>query len=736
MAEQPGKQPKGTAKGYTFGTFKGVFTPSVLTILGVVMYLRLGWVLGSVGLAKTLLIVSMATSITFLTGLSLSALATNARPQRGGSYFFISRSLGVETGAAVGLPLFIAQALGIAFYVAGFSESVAAVFPLMHPRWVGVVTLVILALLAGKSADLALKIQFVVMSLIVLSLVSLFMGSGASLPTTGAATAPVTRKFWVVFAVFFPAVTGIESGLAMSGDLKNPGRSLPLGSIGAIVTGFFVYMIIPVFLWYTVTDKSLLLTQPLIMRNIARWGDLIILGVWAASLSSAMGALLAAPRTLQALARDRVIPPVFGRGFGKGNDPRVATGLTFAISLVGVLIGDMNVIAPVLTMFFLTSYGLLNVSAGIEELASPPSWRPTFRVPWNASLLGALACLSAMLMINTGATFVAVLVASGIYFTMERRSMRARWGDMRNAILMLIARAAMTRLARRKIHERTWRPNILVLSGSPTSRWHLIELAGAISHDRGFLTVAAVLPEDTSEERAGRIAETITQYLDKQGVSAFVKVYPAPTPLAGARVLVQTYGYGPVAPNTVLVGETDKPENYHEFANLILGASRQRQNVIVVREPEKETETMKPERIDVWWYGTQQNLGLMLALVHLLKRSATWRKTQLTLKSVATDEAKGAETRQRLESFIRNVRIDAKADVTVSPPDDIFEFIRERSGDADLVLLGIRAPRPDETPEEYSTYYAELLARSRGLPAAVFVMAAEDIDFRAIFREK
>ncbi len=316
MSESPGKP----ATGYRFGTFKGVYVPSVLTILGVIMYLRLGWVLGSVGLPKTLLIVTMASGITFLTALSLAALATNMKVGGGGAYFILSRSLGLEPGAAVGLPLYLAQALGIAFYVSGFAEALTVAYPQWQPRMVGIATLVILALIAWISASLALRVQYLVMALIVASLVSFFLGHGPepAVVAEAARALPERLSFWAVFAVFFPAVTGIEAGIAMSGDLKDPGRSLPIGTIAAVLTGFVVYLAIPIFLTVVVADHSLFLTEPLIMEKVALRGDIILYGVWAAALSSAMGALLGAPRTLQALARDGVLPRFIGRGVRPG----------------------------------------------------------------------------------------------------------------------------------------------------------------------------------------------------------------------------------------------------------------------------------------------------------------------------------------------------------------------------------------------------------------------------------
>jgi len=167
---------KTRSQGYQFGTFKGVFTPSVLTILGVIMYLRFGWVLGNVGLFQTLLIVTVATGITFLTGLSISTLATNMKVGGGGTYYIISRSLGVEMGTAVSLPLYFAKALGISFYIAGFSEAIVAFAPSLSVKVVGVVALCALTALSYISANLAMRVQFLILAIVGGSLVSFFMG--------------------------------------------------------------------------------------------------------------------------------------------------------------------------------------------------------------------------------------------------------------------------------------------------------------------------------------------------------------------------------------------------------------------------------------------------------------------------------------------------------------------------------------------------------------------------------
>lgn len=716
-----------------FGTFKGVYVPSLLTILGVIMYLRSGWVVGNVGLAETLIIVTLSSSITFLTALSISAIATNMRVGGGGAYYMISRSLGLEAGAAIGLPLFLAQALVISFYIAGFAESVNALFPFLPLRVVGVLTLLALAAVAYASADLALKAQFFILAVIALSLVSFFSGGPPPEGFGPAEEVPFRAPFWVVFAVFFPAVTGIEAGIALSGDLKNPARALPAGTIAAVLTGYAVYVAIPVTLAAWVPEEHLL-TDTLVMRKVAWWGGAIILGVWAATLSSALSSLLGAPRTLQALARDGIVPRILGRGAGPAGEPRIATGVAFSVALIGVLLGDLNAIAPILSMFFLTSYGVLNLAAGFEGLIDSPSWRPRFRVPWWLSLLGAFGCVFAMLMIDPGATFVAIFLTGLVYYLTQRREMKAHWGDMRYGLLMLLARYAIYRLGESKASEKSWRPNILALSGSPTTRWHLIELADAITHGHGFLSVVTLIP--SSAPAAGRLETlqaSIRDYLKKRNVPALVEVKAVDDLMTGAQTLIRYYGIGPLVPNTVLLGATEKDERFLGFAALLMMAYNRKRNLVVVRETDSPLQNAGKRRIDVWWGLQRQNAGLMLALAHMLQTSVEWRDATIRLRTLVPSREKQRDALSRLTSFLVEARIQAEAEVLVCDIEDLFSSIRETSREADLVFVGLRPPSDGESPEDFSRYYADLLDKTRGFPPTALVLAAENISFTRIF---
>jgi amino acid transporter len=734
-----------------------------LTILGVVMFLRLGWVLGNVGLLLTIVIVTISCAITFLTGLAIAALATNMKIGAGGAYYIISRSLGLEVGAAVGLPLYLAQALGISFYIAGFSEAVVDVWPDLDPTVVGVVTLVVLSVLAFLSANLALRMQFFILTAIVLSLVSFFLGGRPESTADSIAPAEMTfASFWIVFAVFFPAVTGIEAGISLSGDLKDPGKSLARGTIAAVLVGYLVYLLIPIFLAGVVDNRHQLIENRLIMCDVARWGNVIHLGLWGASISSAIGAILGAPRTLQSLASDRILPQFLGRTCGKGNDPRIATALSFCIAFTGILLGDLNLIAPVLSMFFLTSYGLLNTSASLEAAIAAPSWRPRLKLNWKLHLMGALACYAAMLMISVVATFVALAVAVGLFVLMKRRCLRARWGDVRYGLSMMMVQSGLRRLAHGKPDVHTWKPNILVLSGAPTRRWYLIELANAISQGKSLMTVAAILAGDNiSDERAQTLRQTINDYLQREKIESLVTVLRADTMAEGLQSLVSAYGFGPLVPNTILLGETERLANLDDHVRLIYRICHLKRNLVIIREKQQRASygvkvdrngehvdstcagASDDARIDIWWRGKGHNAGLMLALAFQLRQDERWKHHSLVLKTIVSRRnhdntaAHGRprdKAKQQLDAFLERERIVAETEVIeLCEKESPFELIGRSSRDASLMLVGIRPPDADESLEAYRGYYQMMLRETSGFPMTALVFAAEDLPFKQIF---
>ena len=721
--------------GYGFGTFQGVFTPSILTIIGVVMYLRFGWMLGNVGLLPSLLIVTMGSIITFLTGLSISALATNMRMKGGGAYFILSRSLGLEAGAALGVPLALSQAIGVSFYVAGFSEAlVGAHVPYLSefdPRLIGLGTLTILAAVATISANIALKSQYFIMAAIVLSLVSFFCGGApADLAAMHPEVAPPTIGFWPVFAIFFPAVTGILSGVGMSGDLKNPGRSIPVGTIAAVLVGYAVYMSVPIALHLMVPDADILRSDTMILGKCARWPWMILMGVWAATLSSAVGSFLCAPRVLQALSRDSLLPGFVGRGFGSSDDPRLASVLCFGVAATGIWLGDINVIAPILTLFNLSTYGLLNLSAAFEEVMANPSWRPKFRVRAGLSFIGFAGCLAAMFMISPGWTFVALFLEGLIYWLVKRRALKAQWGDMRAGLRMTVVGMLCRKLYRKRHKARNWRPNLLVLQAMPARNEHLLKLARDISGGKGLVTLAAVIKESSLPVSGeGELVDALIRTSRRLDLACGVKVIAVDEPWRGMEELVRSYGFGPILPNTVMMGFPSS-EHRAEFSRFVRLICRCKRNLVVA-----DAAAGLPENgfIDLWWRGGGPNAAFMLALAFLLQRSPFWRNYPLRLNMIVHRRTV-EEAERTLSEFLERARLAATTRIIAGESVPFAETIVSHSSDSAATFVGLRMPQTDEEPAAFADYVQSLRERLSSVPFPVFTLAAEDVDFGGIFK--
>ncbi|MGK7877640.1 MAG: amino acid permease [Xenococcaceae cyanobacterium] len=721
---------KQITKDSGLGTFGGVYTPSILTILGVIMYLRFGWVVGNVGLLGTLIIVTLSTAITFLTSLSVCAIATDRLVRGGGAYYMISRSLGIETGGAVGIPLYFAQALSIALYTIGFAESVVQTFDNLNQLYVALIVTIGVAVLALTSASFAIRAQYFIMAAIALSLLSLLLGRQVE-PTNIEWWITTEKPFWKVFAVFFPAVTGIMAGVNMSGDLRNPTRSLPRGTLAAVGTGYVIYMVLPILLAMRANGDSLI-AEPLIMQQMAFWGPAILLGVWGATLSSAIGSIMGAPRVLQALAKDGVLPDwmrFLGNGSGKDDEPRIGTAVTLAVAIAAVCIGDLNLIAPVLTMFFLTTYLVLNVSAGIEGFLQSPSFRPLFRVHWSLSLLGAIGCLAVMFLINAVATVVAAVIVLGIYFWLQQRELLVAWGDVRRGIWMALLRTGIYQIGHTD-DTKNWRPHILVLSGAPKKRWSLIRLADALTHNRGLITVSSVLPSGSCDvARQAALEKRIRNYLERRGVQALVRLVTAPDPFDGARRLVETYGLGPVVPNTILLGDSEEPSRRDRYCQMIAHLHRAKRNVVILRE-NRDRSFNHRRRIDVWWGGMHANGSLMLLLAYLLRTDRSWRHAQIYLNLVVPDETAASSARANLDSLVQRLRIGALSQVLVANGRPFDDILHQSSKNADLIFLGMATPG-----NNFREYYEGLQARVANLPTTIFVLAAPDFAFEEVLSE-
>ncbi len=694
------------------------------------MYLRFGWVVGNVGLIGTLIIVTLSTSITFLTALSIAAIATNAPVKTGGAYYMISRSLGLEIGGAVGIPLYLAQTFSIALYIIGFSESLVIIFPFLNIKLIGIITTLILGAISLFSTKAAIRLQFIILGVIALSLFSLLLGKPLTEVQSNIWNINTgnTAEFWKVFAVFFPAVTGIMAGVNMSGDLKNPSKSIPRGTFLAVGVGYLIYMTIPIFmaLW---VDSSTLKQDPMIMYKIAFWGGAILLGVWGATLSSAVGSMLGAPRVLQALTKDQVVPRQFSfleKGSGSEQIPRWATIFTIILTLILVYLGNLNTIAPILTMFFLTTYGVLNVTAGIEKFVESPSFRPKFKVHWVFSLLGTIGCFSVMFLINPMVTIFAILFITIIYTWLRRRNLKATWGDVRSGMLLQIIRYALLRLEK-EANPKSWRPNILVLSGSLSKRWHLIDFANGITQEKGLFTIATILSDKkVSQEKISSFEKQITDYLNNKKIRALVRVTRAEHIFQGAIQLVNSYGLGLLVPNTVLLGESKDLAHKKEYAQMINHFYISKRNVIIMQDFVSDDFRNK-KSVDIWWGGLKGNGGLMMILGYLMHNSPYWPNIKINIKMVAATNDAANIAQKNLAELLSGMRVNFSTKVLVSKGEIFWDILKKESSSSDLVMLGLKTPDKD-----FGDYFEKLKENTKDLNRKIFVLASQDIEFKDV----
>ncbi len=554
-----------------FGTFGGVFTPSTLTILGVIMFLRFGLVVGEAGIVHAMIIVLAAKLITILTAFSVSGLATNTRVKGGGAYYLISRSLGVEFGGAIGVVFFLAQAISVALYVIGFTEAFLNLFPRLglSPGVVGTIVNIAVFICVYIGAGWTIKVQYGILAILALALGSFFAGAipAASEETFRTNLSPdysAGSGFFTMFALFFPAVTGIMAGVNMSGDLRDPAKSIPRGTLAAIAVTAVVYLSMAA-MFGAATSREALLTRPLVILEVAKWPTLINAGIFAATLSSALGSMMGAPRILQAVTRDDIFPRLrfLSRGSGASNEPRRATIVTFLIAEVAVALGDLNAIAPIITMFFMLTYGTLNLACFYESATGNPSYRPAFRLShWSIGLLGAVGCGAVMLLLDPVWAVVGILAMALLKWGIDRLEVRSAWGDVRSGAAFEQARRALLKLEDTRYHPKNWRPTVLALSGGAWRRNHLAQYGSWLTARRGVLLLAQVIDGEVEHrlERREQEEEKLRKFISNEELQAFASVVVEPNLVDGVKSLLQCCGLGGIRPNTVLLGWAENPQ--------------------------------------------------------------------------------------------------------------------------------------------------------------------------------
>ncbi|XP_040911035.1 solute carrier family 12 member 7-like isoform X2 [Toxotes jaculatrix] len=789
------------------GTFIGVYLPCMQNILGVILFLRLTWIVGTAGILGSFAIVSMCCICTLLTAISMSAIATNGVVPAGGSYYMISRSLGPEFGGAVGLCFYLGTTFAGSMYILGTIEILltyivptATVFKesedaaMLNMRVYGTCCLVLMALVVFVGVKYVNKLALVFLACVVLSIMATYAGviktlieppdfnvcllgnrslrnehfetcspadispifcnnatcdeyfqlnnlteiqaipgllSGvikdnlwgnygpagmliekANQPSVPAQETPkdtykqyvfndITTYFTLLVGIYFPSVTGIMAGSNRSGDLRDAQRSIPIGTIMAILTTSFIYISCVVLFGACIEgvvlrDKFGFSVKKNPVIGILAWPSpwVIVIGSFFSCCGAGLQSLTGAPRLLQAIARDGIIPflQVFGHGKANG-EPTWALLLTVGICEIGILIASLDDVAPILSMFFLMCYLFVNLACAVQTLLRTPNWRPRFKFyHWTLSFLGMSLCLSLMFISSWYYALVAMVIAGCIYKYIEYRGAVKEWGDGIRGLSLNAARYALIRLEEAPLHTKNWRPQLLVLckldSDLAVKHPRLLSFTTQLKAGKGLTIVSSVL-EGTYMAR-GNDAKTGEQNLKAamaaERTKGFSHVVVSSNLRDGFSLLIQSAGLGGMKHNAVLMAwpvgwkQARDSSARRNFIETVRETTAAHQALLVAKNIDhfpSNQERLKQGTIDVWWIV--HDGGLLMLLPFLLIQHKVWRKCKMRIFTVAQMDDNSIQMKKDLQMFVYQLRLDAVVEVVEMHDSDISAFTYERT---------------------------------------------------------
>ncbi|XP_063720784.1 solute carrier family 12 member 2-like isoform X2 [Symsagittifera roscoffensis] len=696
-----------TSEPEKFDWVRGVLARCLLNIWGVMIFLRIPWCVGHAGILEMTSIILLSTVVTIITTLSMSAICTNGFIKGGGAYYLISRSLGPEIGGAVGIMFAFANAVAVAMYIVGFAETVrgvlieqgllAADWDLWDIRLIGLVTCIVILAVALLSLSLVVKVQLSLLVLLIVAILDVTLGSFVSPPwrddrtkygftgynyttfsTNLMSDYGQKENYFTVFAIFFPAATGILAGANISGNLKDPEKAIPKGTLLAIVISTFTYIALS-FLCGAVMVRELEsdgMIQGLknldsqVMANISFTYVILVGGIVAASLSSAIASLVGAPKVFQAICKDHLFPYVgaIGKGSPKDDEPRRGYILTALIGLAFVAVGELNVIAPLISNFFLVSYALINGACFMGSVSKAPSWRPSFRFynKWLA-LIGFLSCSSIMFMIDYFTALISYFVIGALFVYLVVRDPNVNWGTSTSAFAYLSTLHSILKLQNSADHVKTYRPQILAVSGDPKKHQELVTLASAITKNSSMMICGNIIDKANTNKSVPEFKEVKDWLMDNK-IKSFYCPFFCSNFRQGVSCLLQTCGIGKFRPNILFLGykynwKLAHPKDVEDYVNVIYDTFDFNCAVCILRLPKKtaklieqtnETEDDENDQpdtaisistptqhenifrarqskgtIDIWWL--YDDGGLSILIPHLISLNWKWSGCQLRI---------------------------------------------------------------------------------------------------------
>uniref|UniRef100_A0A8C6UIG0 Solute carrier family 12 member 5a n=1 Tax=Neogobius melanostomus TaxID=47308 RepID=A0A8C6UIG0_9GOBI len=754
------------------GTLMGVYLPCIQNIFGVILFLRMTWLVGIGGVIGTFIIVFMCCSTTMLTAISMSAVATNGVVPAGGSYYMISRSLGPEFGGAVGICFYLGTTFAGAMYILGAIELLLIYIAgrlLNNMRVYGTILLTSMATVVFVGVKYVNKLALVFLACVILSIVAVYAGviktaidppifpvcllgnrtlvwktfdvcaktletSNGTITTqlwqmfcdspylnatcdkyfaannvteiqgipgiTSGIMTDITSFFTLLVGIYFPSVTGIMAGSNRSGDLRDAQKSIPVGTICAITTTTIVYMS-SVILFGACIDGVVLRDKfgegvhgNLVIGTLA-WPSpwVIVIGSFFSTCGAGLQSLTGAPRLLQAIAKDGIVPALRIFGHGKANgEPTWSLLLTACICEIGILIASLDAVAPILSMFFLMCYMFVNLACALQTLLRTPNWRPRFKFyHWTLSFLGMSLCLTLMFLCSWYYAIVAMVIAGSIYKYIEFAGAEKEWGDGIRGLSLSAARYALMRLEEGQPHTKNWRPQLLVLVSTDAEQNieqpRLLSLTNQLKAGKG-LTIVGTALEGTylaNHDRAQRAEQALRKLMETEKVKGFCQVTVSSNLRDATSHLLQASGLGGLKHNAVLVSwpcnwkQGDEHQHWRNF----IACQRNTAAHLALLVPKNISaypsngERFTEGHIDVWWIV--HDGGMLMLLPFLLRQHKVWRKCKMRIFTVAQMDDNSIQMKKDLTTFLYHLRIDAMVEVVEMQDSDISAYTYEKT---------------------------------------------------------
>lgn len=698
-----------------FGTLP-VFLTAISTILGAVMFLRFGYAVGSVGFLGTVAIVLIGHLVTIPTAMSIAEIATNQKVEGGGEYYIISRSFGINIGASIGIALYLSQAISVAFYVIAFAEAFDPLIAwigesygiiISDKRLISIPAVLLLSILMlTKGADLGMKALYIVVATLFVSLTFFFLGStdyNTNLEKFDImARVADSESFFIVFAIIFPAFTGMTAGVGLSGDLKDPKKSIPWGTLSATLIGMVVYFFIAYKLAVNGSPDDLV-SDPLYMSKIALWGPIIPIGLAAATISSALGSIMVAPRTLQALAADHIFPTnginsFLSKGSAKNNEPIQATLVTVLIALFFVSLGSIDTVAKVISMFFMVTYGAICTISFFQHFAADPSYRPAFRSKWYISLLGAIMCLFLIFKMDAAYAIASIVIMVLIYFGLSKfNDEKAGMANIFQGVIFQLIRQIQVFIQKADKDDDNWRPSVICISGCSFERPSAFEMMSWISHRYGFGTylhyIKGYYSNETNKESKEELARLI-RVADLSESNVYVDTLVSPSYTTAVAQALQLPSVSGKDINMMLFEYSKgQPEGLGEIMDNYPMVRASGFDTCILASSDRGLDT-KAE-IHIWIKPSDfNNANLMILLGFVILGHPQWKKAEIKISAIVNDD-EFEQQKEQLLDLIKTGRLPISASnvriIERSEGIDNREIINEHSKDADLTILGFRS---------------------------------------------